>query len=101
MASTTFRFMLLSALVGLSATLVAVPITLGVHGGYTDHSSSELPRSFADTVPWLVAAVLGSSLITSLFDKLVSGFVALAALDGLAPRVGWLGRVLGTGRDPQ
>lgn len=42
MASTTFRFMLLSALVGLSATLVAVPITLGVHGGYTDHSSSEL-----------------------------------------------------------
>lgn len=52
-------------------------------------------------MPWLVAAVLGSSLITSLFDKLVSGFVALAALDGLAPRFDWLGRVLRTGRDPQ
>ena len=80
------RFLALSMVVGVACTLVAAPIVLLVFGGYTFHAEDTLTRTVVGHVGHLGVAVFASNLITSLADKVISGFVGLAVVESL-PRV--------------
>lgn len=78
------RFLVLSMGVGVACTLVAAPIVLLVFGGYTlTHAEDSLTRTVVGHVGHLGVAVFVSNLITSLADKVISGFVGLAVVEGL------------------
>lgn len=79
------RFLVLSMAVGVACTLVAAPIVLLVFGGYTFlHAEDTLTRTIVGHVGHLGVAVFASNLITSLADKVISGFVGLAVVEGLS-----------------
>lgn len=94
MARTAGRFFALNLVVALVSTALAAPITWLVFDGYPPHDSSRVTELLVGHLPWLLLAVLVSNLIFSMLDKLVSGFVALAAMDALAHRWPWLEKVL-------
>lgn len=77
------RFLVLSAGAGVACTLVAAPILLLVFGGYGLHAEDALTRTVVGLVGHLGVAVFVSNLLTSLFDKVVSGFVGLAVVESL------------------
>lgn len=78
------RFLVLSMAVGVACTLVAAPIVLLVFGGYTFlHAEDTLTRTIVGHVGHLGVAVFASNLITSLADKVISGFVGLAVVESL------------------
>lgn len=74
------RFFLLNCVVALGCTVIAVPIILAM-GGSTGHDTDTLTGSFLAIYHSLTAAVFSSNIISSLADKLISGFVALAVLE--------------------
>jgi energy-coupling factor transport system substrate-specific component len=79
-----FRLNFTTAIV---CTLVAVPIlVLGYHGG-TGHEADQLTHSFTSSGQNLLTAVLLSNGITSILDKLVTGFIALAIVQVLITRI--------------
>lgn len=88
MGRTIGRFLLLSVVVALVCTAVAVPILQLLYGGSTGHGANAVTLSFAEVSRGFVVAVLSANLVTSLADKLISGFVALAALDAVRDRAG-------------
>ena len=76
-------FFTLNVHVALVCTLVAVPILLvGYHGG-TGHEADRLTQTFAASGRSLVTSVMLSNVITSLLDKLVTGFIALTLIHHL------------------
>ena len=78
------RFLALSTGVGLACTLVAAPIVLFVFGGYSlTHAEDTLTRTVVGLVGHLGLAVFASNLITSLADKVISGFIGLAVVESL------------------
>ncbi|MCZ4500303.1 MAG: hypothetical protein JWQ74_2858 [Marmoricola sp.] len=74
------RFFALNVVVAFGCTSVAVPIILAM-GGHTGHDTDTLTGSFLAFFHSLGAAVFSSNIISSLADKLISGFVALAVLE--------------------
>lgn len=73
------RFLLLSVVVALACTIVAVPITAAVFEGYSSHvAANSLTDRFQSVGENLVVAVASSNLTASVFDKLIAGFVGLA-----------------------
>ena len=77
------RFLGLSATAGVACTLVAAPIVLFAFGGYTLHAEDTLTRTVVGHVGHLGVAVFASNLITSLADKVISGFIGLAVVESL------------------
>lgn len=83
MGATAPRFFLLNVIVALVNSAVAAPIVVFVFGGATGHSSDVLTAAFAEAGKNLLAASFASSVIVSLADKVITGFVALAIIDAL------------------
>lgn len=83
MGRTVPRFFVLNVVVALVCTLVAVPIILFGFGGQTGHGSDSVAATFEEVYHQLALAVLSANLLTSVADKLISGFVALAVADAL------------------
>jgi len=73
------RFFGLTVLVAVACSCVAVPILLG-YGGSVGQGQDTVADSVYALVPAEVVAVAASNLLTSLGDKLISGFVALVAI---------------------
>jgi energy-coupling factor transport system substrate-specific component len=74
-------FFLLNAAVGLATGAVAAPIVIFVSGGATGHPSDIITAAFAGA--GLAWAVFSSSVLTSLADKIISGYIALAIIQAL------------------
>jgi energy-coupling factor transport system substrate-specific component len=85
MAASAARFFLLNIVVALVTSAVAAPIVVFMFGGATGHSSDALTAAFATAGRDLLAATFASSVIVSLADKIISGFLALAIVDALPP----------------
>lgn len=83
MARSAPMFFVLNVLVALVTTAVAAPIVVFLFGGATGHTSDALTAAFAQAGQDLLAAAFASSIIVSLADKIISGFVALAIIDAL------------------
>ena len=79
------RFFLLSLLVALFVTLMAVPIYVFVFGGATGHFSDVMTASLVGMGQRLGVAVFSSNIIVSLADKIISSFIALAVIEALPP----------------
>lgn len=90
MVRTLPRFLLLNVLVATTCTLVAVPILVVVFGGSVGQGQDFITQTFLDLGNGLVAAVGFSNLVTSMGDKVISGFIALVVISSLpaAFRVG-------------
>ena len=82
------RFFALNLIVGLLCAVAAVPIIVWVDGGFTGNGADLLTKSLDSTWHNLVAAVAGQDLLTSLADKMISGFVALVAAETVSARFG-------------
>lgn len=82
MGRTMSRFLGLNVLVALACTATAAPILL-VYGGDVDHGSEDIVAGFLAHGQNLATAILSANMITSTADKLISGFIAIAALDAL------------------
>ncbi|MGO3032813.1 MAG: hypothetical protein ACTIH8_05620, partial [Microbacterium gubbeenense] len=86
-ASTFPHFFRLNFTAAVVCTLVAVPILIvGYHGG-TGHESDQLTQTLTSSGQNLVSAVLLSNGITSILDKLVTGFIALIAIQWCTLRI--------------
>ncbi|HYF74648.1 MAG TPA: hypothetical protein VD864_17600, partial [Nocardioides sp.] len=79
---TLARFFSLNVLVAAACTLVAVPI-LVANGGSVDQGQDMITETFRRFGEALEVAVLLSNSVTSLADKLISGFVALVVISAL------------------
>src|SRR5699024_1608208 len=86
-AATFTQFFRLNFTAAIVCTLVAVPILiLGYHGG-TGHESDQLTDTFTSSGQSLVAAVLLSNGMTSILDKLATGFIALVVMQWCTSRI--------------
>ncbi|HWI42157.1 MAG TPA: hypothetical protein VNS81_00955 [Nocardioides sp.] len=86
MGRTIPRFLALSVVVALVCTTLAVPILVVLYGGSTGHGEDSITATVREATHNLVLAVLSANILTSLGDKLISGFVALAAYDAVRAR---------------
>lgn len=77
------RFLVLNILVALACSIVAVPILLVMFGGSVGQGQDTITQTFSDLVHNLTASVGLANLLTSLIDKLLSGFIAIAVVTGL------------------
>ncbi|MBA4085044.1 MAG: ECF transporter S component [Kytococcus sp.] len=84
MARTMPRFFVLNLVAALVCTFVATPTLLVVYGGSVGHSGDELTERVRLGLHSLPAAVLVMNLLTSVLDKLVSGFIGLTTADAIA-----------------
>ena len=80
------RFLLLNVVVAVACTVVAVPILVFAHGVTGNGADSVMARVEA-AGHGLLLAVLSVNLLTSVADKLIAGFIALAAFDAAGSRV--------------
>lgn len=77
------RFFLLNIIVAVACTIVAAPIIVLVFGGATGNGADALTGTFLAVGQNLVGSVLSSNILTSLADKIIGGFVALAIIEAL------------------
>jgi energy-coupling factor transport system substrate-specific component len=77
------RFFLLNIIVALACTVVAAPIIVLVFGGATGVASDALTATFVATGTNLFTSVFSSNILTSLADKIIGGFVAVAVIEAL------------------
>lgn len=85
--ATFTQFFRLSLVVAVVCTLVAVPLLMmGYHGG-SGHASDQLTHTFTTSGQSLLSAVLLSNGITSILDKLITGFIALAVIQACTARI--------------
>ena len=77
------RYFVLNLLVVLVVAALATPIVLWLFGGATGHPSDLITASLARLGP--VGAVFVDNILVSLVDKVLTGYVALAAASALRP----------------
>jgi energy-coupling factor transport system substrate-specific component len=77
------RFFLLNIIVAVACTIVAAPIIVLVFGGATGNGADALTGTFLAVGQNLVGSVFSSNILTSLADKIIGGFVALAIIEAL------------------
>lgn len=87
MGATVPRFFLLNMIVALVNSAVAAPIVAYVYGGATGHASDALTATFARAGQDLLTSTFASSVIVSLADKIISGFVAVSIIEALPPNL--------------
>lgn len=80
MCQTLPRYLLLNALVALSCSLVASALLVLMFQGGTGHASESTTKNLEAMGNSLYFAVLGSNVLHSLADKLLTGFIVLGAL---------------------
>jgi len=85
MGKTFTRFFILSLIVAVCVSLVSVPINVFVFGGATGHFGDIMTAAFLGMGQSLLLAVFSSNILTSLADKVISSFIALAILEALPP----------------
>ncbi|RKT36023.1 energy-coupling factor transport system substrate-specific component [Microbacterium sp. AG1240] len=78
------RFLALNLIVGVVCTIVSVPVLMMIFGGETGHASDQIAEGLMASGEQLAPSVFTANLLTSLADKLISGFIALAVI-GLLP----------------
>ena len=85
---TTMRFFALCVLVAVTSTLMAAPITVLVYGGFSEHIAADtLTARLLAVGDSLGAAVFSANLVSSLLDKLISGFIALTISSAIVRRL--------------
>lgn len=77
------RFLSLNLIVALVCSLVAVPILVLLFGGSTGHGEDDTTTTLLAFTDTLAVAVGFSNLLSSLGDKVISGFLALVAVSAL------------------
>ncbi len=77
------RFFLLNVLVAVVCTLVSVPLLMVLFEGSVGAGQDTITQTFFDLGHVLVVAVGFSNMLTSLVDKLISGFLALVVISAL------------------
>ena len=77
------RFFLLNIIVAVACKTVAAPIIVFVFGGATGNGADALTGTFLAIGQNLVGSVFSSNILTSLADKIIGGFVALAIIEAL------------------
>jgi energy-coupling factor transport system substrate-specific component len=77
------RFFLLNVIVAVACTVVAAPIIVFVFGGATGNGADALTGTFLAVGQNLMGSVFSSNILTSLADKIIGGFVALAVIEAL------------------
>lgn len=82
------RFFLLALTAAVMCSLVAVPILMLQFGGGNGHAGDQIWQRFTDAGVPLVLAVFFSNITTSVMDKLLSSFIALAVFAGLHSKFG-------------
>lgn len=80
---TLARYFLLSLIVALGVSIVAVPIYVFVFGGATGAFSDMMTAAFLAAGQNLWVSVFSSNIIVSVADKVFSAFVALAIVEAL------------------
>ncbi|CAN5528671.1 hypothetical protein BH09ACT4_BH09ACT4_22040 [soil metagenome] len=83
MGKTIPRFFILNIIVAVACTIVAAPIIVLVFGGATGNGADALTGTFLAAGQNLVGSVFSSNILTSLADKIIGGFVALAVIEAL------------------
>lgn len=91
------RFFALSVGVALACSLTAAPIVLWLYGGASDNAGDRVVATLLALGTSLVVSVFSSNLLTSMVDKVISGFVALVAAEALLGP-GWGDRLAGARR---
>ncbi|MCS5723435.1 hypothetical protein N1028_18630 [Herbiconiux sp. CPCC 203407] len=71
------RFFNLNLLVATACSLVGAPLGVILFGGYSGHGSDTVTASIETMGLPVVAAAFSSNILTSVIDKLLTGFVAL------------------------
>ncbi|MCX6397080.1 MAG: hypothetical protein NTV23_11385 [Propionibacteriales bacterium] len=74
------RFLLLNVIVAVACSLIAVPILVVLFDGSVGQGQDTITATFSHLTDRLVVAVGFSNMLTSLIDKLLSGFVALVVV---------------------
>lgn len=77
------KFFLLNIIVAVACTIVAAPIIVLVFGGATGAGADALTGTFLAVGQNLAGSVFSSNILTSLADKIIAGFVALAIIEAL------------------
>lgn len=73
------RYFTLNVLVAVACSLVGAPLNVLLYGGYSGHGSDSVTASFAGMGVPVIAAAFSSNILTSVIDKLLTGFIALMA----------------------
>lgn len=81
----TVLFFLVAVIVGLVTGILATPIVLFLYGGATGHPSDLITAALASF--GLERATLTSSVLSSIADKVVSAYIALALIAALPAAV--------------
>lgn len=81
------RFFLLNVLVALACTAVASVILLVLYGGSIGHAQDTVARTVEDLLGHRAVAVTIGNAVTSVADKVISGFVALTVIASLPARM--------------
>ena len=85
MGRTVARYFVLNIIAAIVCTLVAAPIIVLVFGGATGNGADALTGTFLAVGQNLVGSVFSSNILTSLADKIIGGFVALAVIEAMPP----------------
>lgn len=81
MGATPLRYFLLSLIAAISCTIVATPIIMIVFGGFSINvGAQDLAANLEALGQGIFGAVFSANILTSMVDKLISAFVALAVL---------------------
>ena len=83
---TGVTYFLLCVVVGVVTGAVGAVIALYVFGGSTGHPSDVITGALVAAGAAMANAVLTSSILTSVADKVISGFLAVAIIGALPPR---------------
>jgi energy-coupling factor transport system substrate-specific component len=81
------RYFALNILVALACTGTALPVLVLFFGGGTGHATDTMTHTLTTMGEPAMLAVLQSNLFTSVVDKLLAGFIALAIGDALRTRL--------------
>ncbi|SDQ95352.1 ECF transporter S component [Microbacterium sp. cf332] len=87
MGADLFRYVNLTLLVAVACSLVGTPLGLLMFGGYSGHGSDGVTSSIEGLGLPVVFAAFSANLLTSVIDKLLSGFIALIGIAMLRSRL--------------
>ncbi|HEY0903739.1 MAG TPA: hypothetical protein VGE14_07620 [Marmoricola sp.] len=81
------RFFGLNIIAALACSLIAVPVIVAVYGHNLRSGHDVITNLVDDSIDSFLVALGFSNMLTSLTDKLISGFVALVAVSAFPPRL--------------